>query len=137
MSDNVFHQFRARGEPDEPDEYEAIDMAVQRQLRMRFVQPDGTLFILSYTYLMEVICTSHQYVSLIFSNCIVTLGGRNLHDILDGLQDEKIRAFHCYRESDGVELDETAPLITSMIRESLQEVMGEAMNTQDAASIHR
>lgn len=66
--------------------------------RLRLHYADGLkMKVLSYAHLIEVVATSHQWLTLVFSSTIVTLKGRNLHTLVEPLQDERVRALVCYR----------------------------------------
>lgn len=67
------------------------------QTRLRLHYADGAkVRMLAYAYLIEVISTSHQWLSLVFTSSVVTLKGRNLDGILELLQDEKVRGLYCF-----------------------------------------
>lgn len=51
--------------------------------RLMLYYQDGRIAVMSYAYLVEVLCTSHQFLSLIFSNCVITLRGYNLMALLE------------------------------------------------------
>ncbi len=69
----------------------------QRQ-RLRLHYGDGVkIKVLSYAYLIEIVSTSHQWLTLVFSSTIVTLKGRNLHTLIELIQDERVRALVCFR----------------------------------------
>ncbi len=57
--------------------------------------PDLRL-MLSYIYLMDISCTAGEYLSLMYSNVIVTLEGRNLSALLEPLQNSRLRTLQCY-----------------------------------------
>ncbi len=66
--------------------------------RLRLHYANGVkVKVLSYAYLIEVVATSHQWLTLVFSSTVVTLKGRHLDVLVEPLQDERIRALVCYR----------------------------------------
>lgn len=66
------------------------------RLRLHFA--DGIkVKVLAYAHLVEVVATSHQWLTLVFSSTIVTIKGHHLDTLIDPLQDERVRALICYR----------------------------------------
>ena len=100
--------------------------------RLRLHYADGTIGLMSYAYLVEVLCTSHQYVSLLYSNVAITLEGRHLDQLLDALQEEKVRALVCYHARRHAAPEAGTPVITKIVRQSLPEV-ARRIEQQDAA----
>src|SRR5690349_10035236 len=78
--------------------YSAVGLNRQAESERRLLLyfQDNTLALMSYAYLMEVVCTSHQFLSLVFTQCVITLKGYNLDGLMELLQDEKVRALQCY-----------------------------------------
>ena len=113
----------------EPDDgrqpYTAFELGHQarREKRLMLMFQDGQMSLLSYAYLMEVLCTSHQYVSLIYTNCAITLKGKGLTALLTLLQDEKIRLLQCYHPEVHAPPAENIPVIESMKRENPHDVL--------------
>mgnify|MGYP005731833427 CR=1 FL=1 len=75
-----------------PD-YKAIgeDKSKSRQVRLAIRLKDGSTHIIAYSYIMRMICTSHQFVSLVCTDCIITIEGKNLTGAHEKLQDERVR----------------------------------------------
>ena len=92
------------------------------QSRLRLHYPDGyTVRLLNYTYLVEAVTTSHKRLSLIFTDDIVTLKGRNLTGLIEALQDERIRAlvgFHAKHHLPPE--DPQMPYIEHMVQEEIK-----------------
>lgn len=121
-----------RSELNESDEtedgrepYAAFQGGLQghEEKRMMLMFENGQISILSYSYLMEVLCTSHQFLSLIYTNCIITLKGRGLTALLMPLQDQKIRLLQCYHPEVHHLPAEEIPIILTMKRDSPQGVL--------------
>jgi len=112
--------------PKELQDYQACqeDKSRNHQTRLKLYYVDGTVGLLSYSYLIEATSTSHQYLSLLFTNVIITLEGRNLTGLIDLLQDERIRWLRCFHPTRHKEPEADAPIITGMVREMLHEVLG-------------
>lgn len=97
--------------------------AQNRQSKLQIRYRDGTIALLSYAYLMEVICTSHQFVSLIYTNCVITLEGRQLTAMVELLQDDKIRWLQCFHAARFDEAAEGEPVITHVTRQSMRDFL--------------
>ena len=69
----------------------SVDKSKNRQFRIDIRQKDGSGYSLSYSYLTRIMYTANQNLSLIFTDCIITLKGSRLSELKDLLHDEKIR----------------------------------------------
>ncbi len=126
MSDSsVFDQF-APQQPESDDDKETynaygVSSAKKRngETRLRICFADGTVAMPSYAYLVDVIYTSHQFVSLIFTRFVIELRGRNLTALLDLIQDEQLRYVQCYRADFFAEPPPEEPVILSITRQML------------------
>lgn len=94
----------------------------ERRLRLSF--ENGSVALMSYAYLMEVLCTSHQNLSLIYTNCVITLNGRNLFPLVDHLQEEKVNGLYCFNPEYFTHPGESEMVIYRIIRQTLQAAMG-------------
>jgi len=127
MSDSTLDQYTPdpANANDEQETYKAygVSSAKKRggETRLRICYENGTISMPAYTYLVDVVCTSHQYISLIFSRFIVELQGRNLTVLLDLLQDEQLRYVQCYRADFFAEPSEDETVITSITRHLMGE----------------
>ena len=88
------------GEEESPGRYRAFSLHAQGKsaTRLKLTDQRGTIWLVAYAYLTEVICASPQYVSLVFAHYVFTLHGRNLTPLIDLLQEDKIKALRCYLE---------------------------------------
>ena len=100
--------------------------------RLRVEYGDGSIALMAYAYLMEVYCPSHQHLSLIFTNVVITLKGHHLDHLLEPLQESKARAIHCFNPARYEQPAAGKPLITSIKRESLQEAARAAKSPTSA-----
>ena len=89
--------------------------------RLRVEYGDGGVALMAYAYLMEVYCPSHQHLSLIFTNVVITLKGHRLDQLLEPLQESKARSIHCFNPNRYEQPAAGKPLITAIKRESLQD----------------
>jgi hypothetical protein len=96
------------------------------ETRLRLCLADGTVVLTSYAYLMEVLCTSHQNLSLIYTNVVFTLRGRHLTSLIDLLQEEQLYAIYCFRGDYFAEPPEDTPVITAIERLSVAAAMNDA-----------
>lgn len=81
--------------------------------------------VLSYAYLIEVVSTSHQWLTLIFSSTIVTLKGRHLDQLIESIQDEQVRALVCFRPGIHPEPARGEPCILEIEERSLNQLVSE------------
>ncbi len=104
--------------------YQAVHVDKSKvQSRLRLDYGDGKVVrILSYAYLIEVMSSSHQRLSLIFSNDIVTLKGRNLGALLDPFQDERVRTITCFHRGRYQQPDAGEPIIEEIVQDNIAEL---------------
>jgi len=87
--------------------------------------PDGTKGLFAKHYLVEVICTSSQYLSLVFTTGIVTLEGENLDTILlEKIQEEEVRSLHTFDSKKHDKPADDEPIIRKITRRSVKEKVG-------------
>ena len=98
-----------------------VDAPSRRLTRLMIHYHDGVVALMSYAYLIEVIATSHQYLSLIFTNCIITLEGKNLTKVIEELQDERVVYLQCFHGERFDKPEEGEPIITSIERRGVHE----------------
>lgn len=102
------------------------------QTRLRLHYANGMkVRMLSYAYLMEVVVTSHQWLSLVFTTSVITLKGRNLDGLLEQLQDEKVRALVCFHPGRYPQPASNEPCILAIEDHSLHSFAHEKKNGQD------
>lgn len=78
---------------------------------------DGTKGLMAKHYLVEVICSSSQYLSLVFTTGIITLVGENLDSTLfEKLQEEEIRSLHAFNAEKHNRPPDDEPIITKIKR---------------------
>lgn len=133
MSESIFQQYARHVlspeetfapdiEEEKPD-YKAFaeDATKEKQGRLRIHYLDGTITTMAYAYLVETLCTSHQHLSLIYTNVVITLTGRNLIKLVEPLQDERIRSVQCFHaEHYEPPTEGEEPVITQIERQTLQ-----------------
>ncbi len=104
-------------------DYEACVQAARGahpRLRLQFA--NGTVGLMAYAYLVEVLSHSHQHLALVYTNVAISLEGRHLDQLLDLLQDERVKALVCHRPQHHDTPPADKPIITKMVRQSLQEL---------------
>ena len=104
-----------------PYKADEVDKSRTGQTRIRLNFKNGERHVLAYHYLTEVIETSHQALSLVFSSCIITLKGRHLDKLTESLQDEKVRALSCFHPGQHQEPEEGEICITDLVRQNFNE----------------
>ena len=102
-----------------------LDKTGDRQTGIRIHDSNGTIELISYAYVMRVICTSHQFLSLICTDGIVTFEGRNLTALIELIQDGKIRSLHCFHPKQYPEPASGQPVILRIERSSRQEIQAQ------------
>lgn len=135
-SDNVvaiLDQYRAKPKPSEstaphsPSKraYRAygVDAPQRRPTLVAIHYGDGQIGLMQKSFMTEALLTSHQHLSLIYTNCVITLEGQNLHLLLELLQDEKILSLHCFNPKLYDKPAEGEILITRIERRSSSEVL--------------
>ena len=110
----------------DPQQYQAWGVDDNPQSMLRFHQPDGqTISALSYAYLQELITTSHQHLSLIYTNCVMHLSGRNLAGLVQLLQDSRVRSVQAFAPGRYNEPSPDQPIITEISRQSIRDFFAE------------
>lgn len=114
--------------------YKAYEGSAHRQLGIQLIGNDGIPQIMYYAYLMTVLPASHQSFSLIFTNHVYTVKGRNLLEIVPQFQEHSIKQLQCFHLKRHQEPASDAPIITDIVLESYQEVI-EGMATENIYQI--
>ena len=129
----IFEQYTTTETPleateptDDPRTYRAHTIESRRSVpRMRIYYQDGKQAVMAYAYLVEAFCSSHQFLSLVFTHCVLTLEGRHLDQLIGPLQDEKIRALHCFHAGHYDDPAAGAPVILRITRQHPHEVLNQ------------
>lgn len=120
--------YRALGESEsEPsDVYQAHSHAQEgrEEEGLTFYHQDGVITVKFYVHLTDIICTSHQFLTLVYMDCAYTLQGRNLHELIPLLKRHKLDGLHCFTEADHVEPAKGA-VIYRITRETYAEMRGQ------------
>lgn len=103
-----------------------LDKAGDRQTGIRIHDSNGAIELIHYAFVMRVICTSHQFLSLICTDGVVTFEGRNLTALVELIQDGKIRSLHCFHPKQSPEPTNGQPVILRIERASRQEIQASA-----------
>lgn len=96
-----------------------LDVPRARVSRLRVNFSDGSASLFNYAYLTEVLTTSPQFVSLIFTSVIITVQGRNLSGLLDDLQEERVLSLTPFDAKRFNPPDAEKPYITRIERDSI------------------
>jgi hypothetical protein len=81
--------------------------------------------VLSYAYLIEVVSTSHQWLTLVFSSTVITLKGRHLDQLVESIQAERVLALVCFRPGIHPEPGKHEPCILEIEEQSLNQLVSE------------
>lgn len=100
-----------------------IDAPQRRPSLVGIYYGDGRMGLMQKSFLQEVLFTSHQHLSLIFTGCIITLEGQHLDQLVELLQDEKILSLHCFNPKLHDRPAEGEVIITRIERRSSGDVM--------------
>jgi hypothetical protein len=100
-----------------------VDAPQRRPTLIAIHYGNGSIGLMQKSFMTEVLLTSHQHVSLIFTSCIITLEGEHLDQLLELLQDEKILSLHCFNLKVHDKPAEGEILITKIERRKSGEVL--------------
>ena len=62
-----------------------------KQIFLNVIDKDGNGSMIAYSYITRMQYTGHQFISIISTDCIVTLKGENLSEVRDMLQGQKVQ----------------------------------------------
>lgn len=141
---SIFDQYARKAQPQEtpaveeapapsakiPYQAYAADAPRTKVTRLMFHYPDGTLGLMAYAYLIEAISTSHEFLSLVFTNCIISLEGYHLTKLLGLLQEERILELYCFDPRLHERPDADEAIITDMERRGLHEMTRQRENEE-------
>lgn len=115
----------AQAEPTPGKDYKAygVDAPQKRPTLIAIYYGDGQKSLVQKSFMSEVLFTSHQHVSMIFNNCVITLHGQHLDNLLELLQDERILSLHCFNPKLHDKPAEGEILITKIERRGPGEVL--------------
>lgn len=97
-----------------------IDAPSNRPAAMLRVEyANGIVSLMARSFLTEIMCTSHQYLSLIFTNCSIQMEGERLDVILEVAYEERLLSLHTYHPNRyEAPAEEGLPIIKHMKREA-------------------
>lgn len=90
----VAEQQRPEQEPPAPVERDRVNRRKPARLRLHYA--DGTIGLMSYAFLVEVLCTSHQHLTLVYTNAIIHMTGARLDLLLEDLALDRASALTCH-----------------------------------------
>jgi hypothetical protein len=108
MSDKVSVMERYKPKTEKQPEPAELEQVSERDYRayaidkpknpsMLWIDYDGGMFeLLEKNHLVKVLCTSHEYLSLLFTHSVYTFVGRHLDTLRPLLMEDKIRSLHCF-----------------------------------------
>lgn len=104
----------------------AFILKSKNRQRLRLHYANGLrVKVLSYAYLIEVVSTSHQWLTLVFSSTVITLKGRHLDRLIEPIQGERVLALVCFRPGIHPEPGKGEPCILEIEERSLNQLVSE------------
>lgn len=108
--------------------YQAFTLGKERraQSRLRLHYHDGSIGLLAYVYLQEVLWDHHHsthYLTLFYTSCVIEIEGERLAALMDALQGDKVRTLTCFHAKRYQSPEAGAPVIKRMERKSVQDVV--------------
>lgn len=88
-----------------------------------------TIALFSYSYLREVLCTSPEFLSLVFVDTVIMLEGRNLVALIEPLEEDNIRRLRPFDARFYAPPSADAPVIHRVTRVSMREFMANIKDT--------
>lgn len=108
------------------EEYKPAEKSSRAVKRIRIITRDGDTTLVSYALLIRVLLAkSGEFLTLIFSDIVVILQGRNLAPLLPLLQEDKISALVCFNPDIHVPPAQSTPCIGQITEQSIKEFRGE------------
>lgn len=96
----------------------------RQRLRLHYAN-GARVKVLSYAYLIEIVSTSHQWLTLVFSSTVITLKGRHLDQLIEPIQAERVLALICFRPGIHPEPAKGEPCILEIEEHSLNQLVSE------------
>ena len=88
---------------------------------LTFYHADGMITVKFYAHLTDIICTSPQYLTLLYMDCAYTLEGRNLHDLIPLIKRHKLDGVQCFDPHEYA-FPMKGPVIYTITRASHEEI---------------
>ena len=96
LADRVAGMARPEPQAEAPAAATTDKVNRRKPARLRLQYADGTIGLMNYAYLMEVLCTSHQHLNLVYTNAVIHLTGERLDALLDDLALDKATVLTCH-----------------------------------------
>lgn len=74
-----------------PYKAHSTDKSKRKQTRLDIRRKDGTGWIITYSYITRIRYTEGSIISLVCPDCIITMKGERLREMVGLLHDEKLR----------------------------------------------
>lgn len=134
MSDDIFELYTSpNADPEllveEKEPYQAVVRGKDRQLKLLMYGRNGQVIGMpSYAYYMDIVCESHQSVSLIFTQYVYLIAGRNLMGLIPLLQNDRVRILRCFNKDYLYEPAADEPVIDRIHRMQIKELAKQTSN---------
>jgi hypothetical protein len=89
---------------------------------LTFYHADGMITVKFYAHLTEIICTAPQFLTLIYMDCVYTLHGRNLFELIPLIKRHKLDGMQCYDRVEYPAEPIKGVVIYTITRESHEEI---------------
>ena len=125
---NIFERFSSKKtiNKDKKKIYSSAlyDPEWKKQARLAIYYADGSVGLLSYAHIIEVLSPTPQQLSIVTTNCIIEMTGEHLTELAPSFRHEDVISLHCYIEAEyeGIEGDgkvDDVPVINTIGRREL------------------
>ncbi len=106
------------------EEYTAISLARNTQSRFIIAFDNDTDLMLPYANLLRAMRTGSTKISLVFSDTVITLIGKNLPRILPALREGRVQTITCFNPNTHTPPPSSDPFITEVIQQTPDEFGG-------------
>ena len=111
------------------EEYKAIEKSNRAIRRLEIHFEDASSTLVSYTQLIRCIRSSEgNFLTLIFTDVVITLEGRNLAALIPLIKEEKLSAIFCFNPENDTPAPASDPFIEKISEQSLKEFRGDGVD---------
>lgn len=86
--------------------------------KLKVMTGKGEVSLLSYAFLSEVLIADPQHLALFYTHCVIEIRGEHLDQLIERLQEDKVRALICFNPQRHDAVAQGQPVITSIVRRS-------------------
>ena len=108
------------------EEYKAIEKSNRAIRRLEIIFTDRSRTLVSYTQLIRCIRSSGgNFLTLIFTDVVITLEGSNLASLIPLIKEEKLSAIFCFNPENDTPAPASDPFIEKITEQTVREFRGE------------